>query len=81
MLFITETTPKKAIWEGPKYSYEEASEASGIDEVRPSYDFQEVFDELIGQADGVYVNTNPKAQTEVVDRGGRFMAWCRAHHP
>ncbi|MEM7361530.1 MAG: aminopeptidase P family protein [Bacteroidota bacterium] len=83
ILFITETTPKKAVWEGPKYTYDEAREASGIDEVRPLSDFQALFGELMEGAKGVYVNTNeyPQAQAEVIGRGSRFMAWCRTHYP
>ena len=83
MLFLKETSEEIAIWEGQKYSKEEAREVSGIQSVFWQKEFETVIRALIIQADHVYLNTNEhlRADTSVETRDERFLKWCRGNYP
>ena len=83
ILFLKETNPTIAVWEGHKYTKGEAFETSGIRTVYWNSQFQQVFHALAGECDGFYLNTNehPRAVVEVETRDARFINWVKKHYP
>ena len=83
ILFIKETSEDIAIWEGPKYSKEEASKISGIKTVYWTREFKKVFKSLVFEADRIYLNTNEhlRADDIVETRDARFLKWCKRRYP
>lgn len=83
VLFLKETSELIAIWEGHKYTKEEATTASGISTVFWLSQFEQIFNTMITQADCVYLNTNEhlRAVTTVETRDARFIKWCQAKFP
>ncbi len=83
VLFLRETSPTIAIWEGEKYSKESAFATSGIQSVYWLSDFDKVFKEMMSHAENVYLNTNEhlRASTEVQTREDRFVEKCRSEYP
>ncbi len=56
ILFIIETNEKIKIWEGNKYTKEEAKEISGIENVKWIDEFDDLLKNLIRDAENVYFN-------------------------
>lgn len=83
ILFIKETDAQLAIWEGNKYSKEEATAISGIATVYWTSRFKQILHTLMGVADQIYLNTNehPKANHSIATRDRRFISWCKDHYP
>jgi Xaa-Pro aminopeptidase len=83
ILFIKETSEEIAVWEGPKYSKEEASRISGIRTVYWAWEFDKVFKSLVFEADRIYLNTNEHLRADgiVETRDARFLKWCKRHYP
>ena len=83
ILFLKETNEHIAIWEGHKYTKEEAYGVSGIKTVYWTHQFETVFKSLMAEADACYINTNEhlRASTEVQTREDRFIIWCKSHYP
>ncbi len=83
ILFLKETNETIAVWEGHKYTKEEAFETSGIKTVYWLNQFERVFKELMSEAEHVYLNTNEhlRANTEGETREDRFIKWCKEHFP
>lgn len=83
ILFLRETNPHIATWEGHKYTKEEARETSGIDEVRWLSEFPATFRLLMSQCKRVYLDTNEhtRAIVEVETREARFVKWCMEKYP
>jgi Xaa-Pro aminopeptidase len=83
ILFIKETSEEIAVWEGPKYSKEEASKISGIRTVYWTREFEKVFKSLVFEADRIYLNTNEhlRADDIVETRDARFLKWCKRRYP
>ncbi|MGK7391880.1 MAG: aminopeptidase P N-terminal domain-containing protein [Candidatus Cyclobacteriaceae bacterium M2_1C_046] len=83
ILFLKETNEHIAIWEGHKFTKEEASELSGIDTVLWLSSFRQVFNTLMAEAENIYLNTNEhvRAVVEVETRDTRFIKWCKDHYP
>ncbi len=83
ILFLKETNEHIAIWEGHKYTKEEAREASGIQNVMWLSQFETVFHTLMAEAENVFVNTNEhiRAASEVQTRDARFIKWCKDTYP
>lgn len=83
ILFLKETNENIAIWEGHKYTKEEATEASGIEKVFWLSQFENVFNTLMAEAEYVYLNTNEhiRADAGVETRDARFGKWCRDKYP
>ena len=82
-LFIKKTSEDIAIWEGPKYSKEEASKISGIKTVYWTEEFEKIFRSLVFEADRIYLNSNEhiRADVFVETRNARFLKWCRKKYP
>ena len=83
MLFLRETNEEIAIWEGQKYTKEEATNISGIKTVYWNTGFDTIIKPLIYQSDNVYLNTNEHLRANVVveTRDDRFLKWCRSSFP
>ena len=83
VLFIKKTSELIAIWEGHKYTKEEAMATSGITTVLWLSQFEQTFNALMTQAECVYLNSNEhlRAITTVETRDGRFIKWCREKYP
>ncbi len=83
ILFIRETNDNLAIWEGRKYSKEEARQISGIEKIEWTSGFNEIFRNLAIYADRIYLNTNehPRADIIVETRDDRFIKWCKKIFP
>jgi Xaa-Pro aminopeptidase len=83
ILFLKETNENIAIWEGHKYTKEEAREASGVKTIIWLSQFESVFNTLMAEAGYVYLNTNEhiRAVVDVQTRDRRFLDWCRDRYP
>ncbi|GAB3332465.1 aminopeptidase P family protein [Marivirga atlantica] len=83
ILFVTKTNEHIAIWEGHKYTKEEATNASGVKNVMWLDQFPTVFTTLMAEAEQVFVNTNEhmRAPKEVETRDDRFIKWCKDKYP
>lgn len=58
VLFLKKTNEHIAIWEGHKYTKEEAIESSGIRSIFWLEDFKSIFPMLMNHTEHVYINTN-----------------------
>jgi Xaa-Pro aminopeptidase len=58
VLFLRQTNEHIAIWEGHKYTKEEARQASGIENIFWLTDFEAIFHSIVNYADNIYINTN-----------------------
>lgn len=83
ILFLKETNEHIAIWEGHKYTKEEATAASGVQNIMWLSEFPVVFRTLMAEAENVFINTNEhiRAASEVETRDARFIKWCKAEYP
>lgn len=83
MLFVRETTPQIAVWEGDRLTKEEATARSGIDEVRWTSQFDGLLRLLMVQAEEVFLSTNEhgRAAAVVETRNDRFVRRCREQFP
>ncbi len=70
ILFLQETSDLIAIWEGHKFTKEEAREISGIPTIMWLDQFEAVLNVLMAEAEHVYINTNEhyRAVVEVETR-------------
>jgi Xaa-Pro aminopeptidase len=83
VLFVRETNEEIAIWEGPKYSKEEAKTVSGIQTIFWTREFKKVFRSLVFEADRIYLNANEhlRADVSVETKDARFLKWCMKAFP
>lgn len=83
ILFLKETNEHIAVWEGHKYTKQEATTTSGVEKIYWMKDFFTVFNALMGQAENVYLNTNEhtRALVEVETRDSRFVKFCKERYP
>jgi Xaa-Pro aminopeptidase len=83
ILFLKETNEQIALWEGQKYTKEEAGEVSGIKTVYWNNEFNNIFKPLVYQSERIYLNTNEhlRADATVETRDKRFLHWCREAFP
>jgi Xaa-Pro aminopeptidase len=83
ILFLRETNEHIAIWEGHKFTKEEAREISGIQTVYWLSQFHTVFSTLMTECEHVYLNTNEhtRATIEVETRDARFIRFCQQKFP
>ncbi len=83
VLFVKETSELIEVWEGHKYTKEEATEASGIANVFWLSEFDRIFNTLMAEAEHVYLNTNEhlRATGRVETRDARFITFCQQQYP
>lgn len=72
-LFLIKTNEQIAIWEGHKYTMEEARATSGIENIYWLDDYELNLKEIISEVDNVYLNRNeyPKFFPDAVERNHR----------
>ena len=58
VLFLRQTNEHIAVWEGHKYTKEEARNASGIENVQWLDEYDAILHSIINYADNIYINTN-----------------------
>jgi Xaa-Pro aminopeptidase len=58
VLFLRQTNEHIAVWEGHKYTKEEAKQASGIQSVYWLSELDSILHSIINYADSIYINTN-----------------------
>jgi Xaa-Pro aminopeptidase len=83
VLFLTETNPHIAVWEGEKLNKEKAFEVSGITTVYWKQDFEKIFNAMMAQSELVYLNTNEhyRAAHATQTREDRFNKWLKETYP
>ncbi|HLT08913.1 MAG TPA: aminopeptidase P family protein [Cyclobacteriaceae bacterium] len=83
ILFLRKTNDHIAIWEGHKYTQEEAYEASGIKNIQWVESFESVFNTLAALSDHIFLNTNEhlRAEVRVESRDARFIKQCQERYP
>jgi Xaa-Pro aminopeptidase len=83
VLFLRETSDQIALWEGRKYTSEEATAVSGVKPVFWNSEFPSVFRGLAIQAERIFLNSNEhsRAANVVETRDARFGKWCREAFP
>ena len=83
VLFVRETSALIAIWYGKKLSKDEATAATGIENVQWLSEFPRIFRMLITDAENVYINSNEhkRAEIEVETRAARFINYCKKEFP
>ncbi len=74
ILLVRESDDHTVVWEGPKYSKEEANQVSGIKTVLWNKSYVDVLNKLMEQCSMVYVNANEndRAKNEVISRDERL---------
>ena len=80
VLFLKETSPHIAIWEGPKLDKQEAYETSGIETVLWLDEMEKTIDEVMISCETIYYNHNEhyRAKVEVETREERFNKWIES---
>lgn len=83
ILFLREPNEHLKIWEGHKHSKEQATQISGIKNIKWLSEFPTLFKGLMFDAEYVYLNSNEhkRADTIVQSRDARFVADCQAKYP
>ena len=83
ILFVRETNDHIAVWEGAKLTKEQVREVSGIERVEWSHTFDGFLQQLIPQAEHVYLVTNEylRVCVDVQTRNARFIRDCQARYP
>ena len=83
ILFLKETSEQIALWEGQKYTKDQATAVSGIKTVYWNHEFNAIFRALVFQSENIYLNTNEhlRADDSVETRDRRFLRWCRSAFP
>ena len=82
-LFLRKTNEHIAVWEGHKYTKEEARATSGIQHIFWTEDFDTMFPVMMHHSEIVYVNLNENDRfvTEVPYREARFSEMVRGKYP
>lgn len=83
ILFLRQTNEKIAVWEGHKYTKEEARMASGIQSVYWLEDFNTILPVLMHHSKNIYINLNENDRfaTEVPYRELRFATDLQKRYP
>lgn len=83
VLFLRETNELIAVWEGHKYTKEEAEAASGIKNIQWLSNFDQVLNTVVSLSERIYLNTNEHLRAGVVvqTRDARFIKSCKEKFP
>ena len=83
VLFIREGTEQLVKWDGRRLSKQQAREATGIEKVYFTHEFETLFRKLVTDVEYIYLNHNEhkRASVEVETRDDRFRRWCQQHYP
>ena len=82
VLFLKETNDLIAVWEGARYTKDEAFDISGIKSVFWLSDFERVFNEMAVNSERIYLNGNEhlRAHVETELRHDRMNKWIKEHY-
>ncbi|RKR85665.1 Xaa-Pro aminopeptidase [Mucilaginibacter gracilis] len=83
VLFLRQTSEQIAVWEGHKYTIEEAQKASGITRIYWISEFTNILHSIVNYAENIYLNTNEndRYQHEVPYKDIRLIEQIRAKYP
>jgi len=83
IIFTEETSELIAIWYGHKYTKDEATKISGIENVQWLSEFNKVLVDLMANCDGIYLNSNENIRfaTDVLYSDMRFIQEIKAKFP
>lgn len=83
VLFLRQTNEHIAVWEGHKYSKEEARKVSGITQIHWLDDFWTIFQSIVHYAENLYLNTNENDRFvyEFPYRDLRFIQELKQRYP
>lgn len=83
VLFLRQTNDYIKVWEGYKYTKEQAKAASGIQSVYWLEDFDNILHSIVNYAEHIYLNTNENDRYahEVPYRDIRFIEKMRSKYP
>ncbi len=83
ILFITETSELIAIWEGYKLTKQQATEVSGIKKVYWTHQFENIFNQIVFEAQNLYLNTNEhiRSSSQVQTRDSRMISNIKEKYP
>ncbi|WP_421942193.1 aminopeptidase P family protein [Pedobacter sp.] len=83
VLFLRQTNDYIKVWEGYKYTKEQAKEASGISSIYWLEDFDNILHSIINYAENIYLNTNENDRyaATVPYRDLRFIDQMKAKYP
>lgn len=83
VLFLRETNEHIAVWEGHKYTKEEAEAASGIKNIQWLSAFENILNTVVALSERIYLNTNEHLRAGVVveTRDSRFIKSCKEKFP
>ncbi len=83
ILFVRKTDAHIAVWEGHKFTQEEASNATGIVNVKWTEDFDLTLQTILAETENVYLETNEHIRNSVVTetRNDRFIKECKVKNP
>lgn len=83
ILLVIETNELIAIWEGHKFTKQEAQQISGITNVQWEKETDTILAQLVSEADQVYLNSNehPRSANKVETRDERFSRLFREKYP
>jgi Xaa-Pro aminopeptidase len=83
VLFLRESNEHLVQWEGHKLTKEQATQVSGIKNVKWLSEWRSTFHRLMAEVERVYLNTNEhsRASVDVETREARFVADCLKRYP
>ena len=83
VLFLRQTNDHIKVWEGHKYTKEEAKKASGLEHIFWLDEFWTVLQSIIHYAENIYLNTNENDRSvfEVPYRDLRFIQQLKERYP
>lgn len=83
VLFLRESDEQLKIWEGHKLSKKEATEISGVKNVKWLSEWRGVFHSLMCEAEQVYLNSNEHKRADVIveSRDARIITACQRQYP
>ena len=83
VLFLKETSELIAIWEGHKYTVEEAQETSGVQSILWLDKFESTLNMILAETENIYLDSNEhiRNSSPVETRNDRFVKWCKNTYP
>jgi len=83
VLFLRQTDENIAVWEGHKYTKQEAKQTSGIEAIYWLSEFDNILQSIIHYADNIYLNTNENDRYvhAVPYRDFRYINAIRSRYP
>lgn len=83
VLFLRETNELIAVWEGEKLTKEQGREVSGIQTIYWTHQFENIFRNIVFEAQTVYLNTNEHTRNDspVQTREARFVIEFKEKYP